>query len=73
MTTCFCSRLFCKGYIMASSNVPQHKRLAMGQRVGFKDGGSLPAPKVLKSGTPMSPITKAKRDNGVPGFKKGGQ
>lgn len=60
---------------MASdSKIPQHKRMAMGAgKIGFKDGGSLPAPKIDKSGVPMSPLTKAKRANGVPGFKKGGQ
>lgn len=33
-----------------------------------KGGGVLPAIK----GQPMSPITKAKMNNGIPGYKKGG-
>lgn len=55
------------------SKIPQHKRMAMGQdRVGFKKGGMVPAPKVLKSGAPESPLTKAKHANGIPGMKRGG-
>lgn len=48
----------------------QHKRMAEGQKVGFKTGGSVPKP--LKTGVPDSPITKAKMANGIPGMKKGG-
>jgi len=57
--------------------IPQHKQMAMGQepRVGgigaagkYARGGS-----VLKTGIPTSPITDAKRANGVPGMKKGGK
>ena len=33
-------------------------------------GGNVP---FLKSGKPMSPITKAKMQNGIPGFKSGGK
>lgn len=59
---------------ISDSKISQRKRMAMGEgKIGFKDGGSLPAPKIDKSGVPMSPLTKAKRDNGIPGFKKGGR
>lgn len=54
------------------SKIPMHKRLAMGEKVGFKKGGSLPMPKVVKGGVPNTPITNAKRANGLPGMKKGG-
>ena len=58
-------------------NVNQHKSLAMGDgltkapsRVDkFAKGGAVPN---LKSGLPTSPITDAKRANGIPGLKKGG-
>ena len=39
----------------------------MGQNL--KIGG----PVLLKTGIPDSPMEKAKRDNGVPGMKKGGK
>lgn len=58
--------------------INQHKRLAMGDTVkGFAKGGSIGLPPVmtkpsLKGGLPESPITRAKRDNGVPGMKSGG-
>jgi len=52
--------------------VPQHKRMAMGEKVGFKKGGAV-APRLLKTGTPDSPLEKAKRANGIPGMKKGGK
>lgn len=59
-----------------TSKIPQHKRAAMGDKVGFAKGGSVPklpaAPRVLKSGKPDSPMEKAKRANGVVGMKKGG-
>lgn len=55
---------------MKDSQVPQHKRLAMGQ--GLKAGGLVRAP-VLKTGIPDSPMEKAKRANGVIGMKKGGK
>ena len=44
--------------------------MAAGEKdVGFKKGGGvMPAIK----GQPMNPLTKAKMNNGVPGFKKGG-
>ena len=58
-----------------NSQVNQHHRLAMGENIGhgsakFAKGGRV-AP--LKSGLPTSPVTDAKRANGVPGFKKGGK
>lgn len=55
------------------SKIPQHKRMAMGQdRVGFKKGGMVPNPKVVKGGVPNTPLTDVKRVNGIPGMKKGG-
>lgn len=50
--------------------IPQHKRLAMGERAGFKKGGSVPA---RKTGIPDTPLEGAKRANGVPGMKHGGK
>lgn len=68
---------------MASSNsqIGQHKRLAMGEKVGFARGGIVPAARALMPvaparatvAVPMSPLTKAKMANGIPGFKKGGK
>jgi hypothetical protein len=65
---------------MAQSNsgISQHKQLAMGK--GFARGGAVamtsPAAPPMgihrQAGLPMSPLTKAKMNNGVPGFKKGG-
>lgn len=56
-----------------SKAIPQHKRLAAGEKVGFKKGGLVGASSgLLKSGKPTSPLTDAKRANGVPGYKKGG-
>lgn len=58
---------------------PQHKRMAMGQKVtGMKSGGpvmpSMPmAQSARKTGIPDSPITKVKAANGIPGMKKGGK
>ena len=65
----------------SNSQVGQHKRMAMGQKVGFAKGGAVvvaakPAtPGGVMGpikGQPMSPLTKAKMNNGIPGFKKGG-
>lgn len=56
-----------------SKAISQHKQMAMGLKPAFKLGGSLPMPKVIKSGVPNTPLTNVKRDNGVPGFKKGGK
>jgi hypothetical protein len=50
--------------------------MAMGDRVGFKKGGSVSAPsatKPLKSGIKNSPLEGVKRANGIPGMKKGGR
>lgn len=61
---------------MASKDVSQHKRLAMGHDTGhtsrtkkFAVGGSTNA---LKTGTGDNPLTESRRANGVPGLKKGG-
>ena len=53
----------------------QHKRMACGDKVGFKKGGSVPAFKPAaptKSGFKDGPVEKAKRANGIVGLKKGG-
>lgn len=57
--------------------IRQRARLAMGDTVkGYAKGGSIGigAPVVAKptSGLPESPVTRAKRNNGIPGMKKGG-
>jgi len=64
-----------------SNLIPQSKRLAMGEKVGFANGGavpkraSLPKPPgpALKSGFPDTPQEMVKRRNGIPGMKKGGR
>ena len=51
--------------------VHQHKRLAMGDTLkGYAKGGSIGS---LKQQMPTSPITDAKRANGVPGLRGGGK
>lgn len=59
-----------------ASQIPQHKRLAMGEKVGFKSGGIIGAsarPANLKTGLKDSPLETVKRANGIPGMKKGGK
>lgn len=53
---------------MANEKVGQHKRMAMGESVPKKyaKGG-------MVKGLPESPITEAKKANGIPKFKKGGK
>lgn len=68
---------------MANSQINQHKRLAMGEKVGFKLGGpvmpsaamsAMPVmPMRASRGVPMSPLEIARRNNGIPGFKAGGK
>lgn len=43
-----------------------------GGTVHKASGGKVSMP-MLKTGTPKSPITKAKMSNGIPGMKKGGR
>lgn len=51
--------------------VNQHKRLAMGDTVkGYAKGGSIGT---ARQGMPTSPVTDAKRANGVPGMCDGGK
>ena len=63
---------------LPSQAVGQHKRMAMGQgKVGFAKGGAVPSPMPAlpmraRVAVPMSPLEVAKRNNVVPGFKKGG-
>lgn len=60
------------------ASIPQHKRMAMGQKVtGMKKGGSVTSPRSMNpaptgKGVPQSPITTQKATNGLPGMKKGG-
>lgn len=64
--------------------ISQHKLMAMGKgskspadagvskvKTEFAKGGS--TGKLLKTGTPDSPLENAKRNNGIPGFKSGGK
>ena len=55
------------------SDIPQHKRMAMGQPVGFARGGLVDKSRQLKSGFPDGPVEKSKRANGVPGYAAGGK
>lgn len=64
---------------MSNKQISQHKRMAMGQDADhssrsakFAKGGSVGVPN-LKTGIPDTPITDAKRANGVPGFRGGGK
>lgn len=56
-----------------------HKALAMGLKPAFKSGGAVKkcaaggSMPFLKSGKKDSPLENAKRNNGIPGFKKGGK
>lgn len=53
-----------------------HKRLAMGDTVaGYAKGGRIGTGRELDAGvTPkQSPLTKARRENGIVGMKKGGK
>lgn len=56
-----------------NGDIPQHKRLAMGQAAGFARGGLVDKGRQLKSGFPDGPVEKAKRANGVPGYAGGGK
>lgn len=59
---------------LPTSAIGQHKRMAQGEKnIGFKSGGLVPATPYLKSGKKDSPLETAKRNNGIPGFKKGGK
>lgn len=54
-----------------ASAIPQHKRMAMGQKpAGYKAGGLIKPGR--DTGFKDTPIEKAKRANGIPGMKKGG-
>ena len=68
----------------SNSGISQHKLLAMGKglkspgdagvskrKTEFARGGS--TGRLLKTGTPDSPLENAKRNNGIPGFKAGGK
>lgn len=64
---------------MSSNQIPQHKRMAMGKGMAsspkggtFAKGGSVDKA-LLKTGMPTSPLTDAKRANGIPGIKAGGK
>lgn len=54
--------------------INQHKRMAMG--VALTKGGAVPRMRGVMpaiKGQPMNPLTKAKMNNGVPGYKAGGK
>ena len=63
---------------MKEKLTPLHKRLAMGDSVaGYKKGGTVasdqPIISVGSSGKAVNPLTLARRQNGIPGLKKGGR
>ena len=66
---------------MKDTDIPQHKRMAMGEKLKFARGGAVgmlapqgPAnTRLLRTGIPDTPIENAKRANGIPGLKKGGK
>ena len=68
----------------SNAGISQHKLLAMGKgikspsaagvskvKTEFAKGGS--TGRLLKTGTPDSPLENAKRNNGIPNFAKGGK
>lgn len=58
---------------MSNSKMPQHKRMACGEAVGFKKGGLVAnPPSPVKSGVKDTPLEKVRRANGIPGMKRGG-
>lgn len=63
---------------MMEKPIRQRARLAMGDSpCGYKQGGSvgmnIDVAKPVKAGGKMSPLTMARRNNGVPGMKCGGK
>lgn len=62
-------------------NVNQHKQMAMGCAPGFARGGSVKPTRVNVDGAKpvnvasggASQLTMSRRNNGVPGMKKGGK
>lgn len=64
---------------MFKKAIPQHKRLAQGGAhcpLGYKRGGTVAskvnAISVNTGGEALNPLTTIKRQNGIPGHKKGG-
>lgn len=59
---------------MSNKLMSPRKQMAMGAKTDtapkYAKGGRIGA---LKSGVPMSPLTQSKRENGIPGYKKGGK
>ena len=56
----------------SDTKISEHKKMAMGMACGGMVRGSS-APMVPKpTGKPNSPLTNARRNNGVPGMKGGG-
>lgn len=55
-----------------NAGISQHKQMAMGQEPKVGPGGKFAKGGSVK-GIPTSPVTDAKRANGVPGIKKGGK
>lgn len=60
---------------MNDKGVNLHKRLASGDTVqGYAKGGRVPMVGATATVVPkMSPLTQARRNNGVVGMKKGGK
>lgn len=58
--------------VKSNMNINQHKRMACGSALRqYAAGGLVRAPSNTPT-KPESPLTKARRDNGVKGMKKGG-
>jgi hypothetical protein len=61
--------------VMRDKGVNLHKRLASGDTVqGYAKGGKVPMVGASSQVTPkQSPLTQARRNNGIVGMKKGGK
>ncbi len=58
---------------MKDKLVNRHKLLAMGDTLkGYAKGGSIGVPVVVKASATKSPLTAARRNNGIRGMKGGG-
>lgn len=59
---------------MDKKPIPQHKRVAMGDTIkGYAKGGRVGMPSATASAGAKSPLTAARRNNGVKGMKDGGK
>jgi hypothetical protein len=60
---------------MKAKGIPQHKRIAEGGghvALSYSRGGSIGVPVVVKASATKSPLTAARRNNGIRGMKGGG-